>query len=810
MILLHSVKISGFRSIASLEITDLAGINALVGRNSSGKSNILRALNLFFNDQVDSGTPFDFDRDLHAPLRRSKKRRQLTIEVEFVLPDTFNIRTSLPKTNPRIERQFSIRRTWQLDKQRRIANRYELLIDGNPVADGEEAAPTLLRLIIFRYIPNRVSPAALLREEAPSLVRALARKLSGIAHGELMEQTKHAVSQLLSATDRSLKLAGAPFQKLLADTPTTLAELLSVKGFRALDNFGAEVSSDGWGYGHQAFFSYHVLKEADTDYTRTFGWRQATVWAVEEPEAGLHRDLEVSLVSQLREWAADPSNRLQILYTTHSSTFAQQSEQGYWIETTTLGTSAKVEPPLTLQNRAQKSGVTYEASPVLAFQDRPLVIVEGHYDAEVMTHAQAVAGHAVLRFITPKTLDPDVAEGVSGIVALLERSKTFRPMRRRDMPLLVLLDWDVSNEEVARIRTAYGSDGDRFVIRASKTMANPRLDDDWKGIERFYPLSAIQASIDGDDIQVAAHPRKPWSISASALRRSKGVLCSRVKEIVKPDDIPSLIELLKEVRTAASKARDSYLRVYADGTVLRSSSPPSKRELRSRSDLILSTTWGGPDSSALIFTALGDCHIVKFSDLSLDNREALTNIRPLATGDRPINALSDDPRAVPELAFPKPTLGDEYEAPYPHLMIATRRGMVLRITMWPLIEAKSSRRQYMRLEAGDETASITRVYADDDVAIISSQGYMLAFDPMEVDLKVGTAKPQRGLVLAEGDHVVSVFVIEDGAKAVLVQGEFRVASTPKERLGTSGRKVTTGGVVSVSSPRQSFGSPSDA
>lgn len=810
MIFLRSVKIQGFRSISSLELTDLSDINALVGRNSSGKSNILRALNLFFADQVDSGNPFDFDQDLHAPLRRSKKRRQLIIEAEFLLPENFNIRSSLPKTTPPIERQFTIRRVWELDKQRRVTNRYELLIDGKPVSAGEEAAPTFLRLITFRYIPNRVSPAALLREEAPSLVRALARKLSGTAQNDLMERTKHAASQLLSATDRSLRLAGAPFQKLLADTPATLTELLSVRGFRALDNFGAEVSSEGWGYGHQAFFSYHVLKEADTDYSRTFGWRQATLWAVEEPEAGLHRDLEVSLITLLKEWVDNPSHRLQILYTTHSSTFAQQSDKGYWIETTSTGTIARDESPITLQTRAEKSGVSYAASPVLAFQDRPLVVVEGHYDAEALTHTQSLMENSDLRFITPRTLDPDVSEGVSGIIALLDRSKRTRLLRRKDMPILVLLDWDVSNQELALVKTAYGTDGERFVIRASKDLANPRLGEDWRGIERFYPLSLIQASIDNDEIQVATHSRKPWSISASALHRSKGVLCAQLKNITSASDLPFLARVLEELHASALKARDSYLRIYADGTVMRTSNPPSKNEMRSRSDLILSITWGGHDTGVFIFTNLGYCHLINFSEFTMDRRESLENIRSsLAAEERPVGAISNDTRVLPELAYDKPTLGEEYEAPYPHILLGTKRGHVARITMWPLIEMKTDRRQCVRLEPGDQVVSFVREYADDEVGLLSKQGYGVVIDPQSVTLKIGPGKPEVGITLREDDELVTVFVVDKTARIFLSRGEHAADSLSAGELGSTGKQVVNGEVVTVRYARQLFGFPNE-
>src|SRR3546814_1401656 len=64
----------GFRSIADESLDQLDGHTVFIGKNSSGKSNVLRALNLFFNGETSPGLPVDFDVDLHfRPSRRQKK-----------------------------------------------------------------------------------------------------------------------------------------------------------------------------------------------------------------------------------------------------------------------------------------------------------------------------------------------------------------------------------------------------------------------------------------------------------------------------------------------------------------------------------------------------------------------------------------------------------------------------------------------------------------------------------------------------------------------------------------------------------------
>jgi predicted ATP-dependent endonuclease of OLD family len=55
MKLLTNIRIEGFRSIREAEIELDSDLTAFAGLNNSGKSNVLRALNAFFNDETDSG-----------------------------------------------------------------------------------------------------------------------------------------------------------------------------------------------------------------------------------------------------------------------------------------------------------------------------------------------------------------------------------------------------------------------------------------------------------------------------------------------------------------------------------------------------------------------------------------------------------------------------------------------------------------------------------------------------------------------------------------------------------------------------------
>lgn len=76
-IIITSIRIKNFRSIknALIKVKDM---NIFVGLNDVGKSNVLKALNLFFNGNTDYDTPFDFKKDFSCfLLKRAIKQKKL-------------------------------------------------------------------------------------------------------------------------------------------------------------------------------------------------------------------------------------------------------------------------------------------------------------------------------------------------------------------------------------------------------------------------------------------------------------------------------------------------------------------------------------------------------------------------------------------------------------------------------------------------------------------------------------------------------------------------------------------------------------
>jgi len=107
--LIRKIEISYLRSLYRANIDHPGDLNIIFGRNDSGKSNLLRALNLFFNGEISPNNGMDFSLDF-SDIRRLqakelKGRQFIAIRIDFNIPQ--NYRKSLGET-------ISIKKQWNI------------------------------------------------------------------------------------------------------------------------------------------------------------------------------------------------------------------------------------------------------------------------------------------------------------------------------------------------------------------------------------------------------------------------------------------------------------------------------------------------------------------------------------------------------------------------------------------------------------------------------------------------------------------------------------------------------------------------
>lgn len=159
MQLIKEIKISYFRSFSkTIHIKEIKDLNILSGKNDSGKSNILKALNLFFTEnKIDFYNYFNFDRDFskhRANESRTLHNKQL-IQIAILFDRTgFYDSKVLPK-------EFWIEKTWNKEgkfhdrKTKTKAGALAKYIKDEKEYDAEVKSSTtsFLKKIHFLYIP---------------------------------------------------------------------------------------------------------------------------------------------------------------------------------------------------------------------------------------------------------------------------------------------------------------------------------------------------------------------------------------------------------------------------------------------------------------------------------------------------------------------------------------------------------------------------------------------------------------------------------------------------------------------------------
>lgn len=92
MRVISDIEIDKFRSCRKTLLNGITDYAVLCGRNNSGKSNLLRALSLFFTGEIEPGQPLNLSADCNA---RKKEKKGISISIKFCLPETLKIQKTL-------------------------------------------------------------------------------------------------------------------------------------------------------------------------------------------------------------------------------------------------------------------------------------------------------------------------------------------------------------------------------------------------------------------------------------------------------------------------------------------------------------------------------------------------------------------------------------------------------------------------------------------------------------------------------------------------------------------------------------------
>jgi predicted ATPase len=321
MNLIKNIEISYFRSLYQIKLKNLTHLNVISGQNDSGKSNLLKALNLFFKHETDWQVDIDFYKDFS--LKRLSKVREdtikgkqfISISIEFNRPKNFE--GSLPSN-------FKLKRTWHRDgfffddtNNLKVLYKNKPEVFPSTLNSALRFLPVFLNRVHFEYIP-----AVKDRLYFDHLLSNLQKTLLNIPTGEdstisdIAANLANHIQGKIGKLENDFKRATGI--KSYVEPPNKFADLFQ-SFLVSTSNEKDRIPLISRGDGIQARFIFSVLHYICENSNDFF------IWGFEEPE----NSLEYSKVIDLAHDLAGPySKKAQIFITTHSPAFTSLRKSG--------------------------------------------------------------------------------------------------------------------------------------------------------------------------------------------------------------------------------------------------------------------------------------------------------------------------------------------------------------------------------------------------------------------------------------------------------------------------------------------------
>lgn len=476
MRIIRTVEIKYFRSIYSTKLKSCEDMNVISGRNDVGKSNVLRALNLFFNERTDWAAPLAFEHDfslqrLDQVRKESIKGKQfIQVAIEFLRPK--NYKGSLPE-------RFTVKRTWHRDQSlyTQSDNLQSLFNQGkcpSSLASAQRMLPKFLNRIHFEYVPavkDRIFFDHLLGRLQSSLLRGALDEANPIT--DVVENlADHIGTQVAGLRDDFSRATGLGTS---IQPPEELASLF--QAFRVAVPTGDEgeeqIPLTLRGDGMQARYIPSVLHYIAQKSSSFF------IWGFEEPENSLEYANADSLANDLQEIYSEEA---QVFLTSHSPAFVSRHGDGlscYRVVQDDARTTAHLVPlPLSattggnelseeigllrIQQEIHQEYVeklealelvrerVAELETELAEHAKPLILVEGGSDVHILTAAWSALYAQTMPFVVrsadPLANIPGSSSGGAGAVA--KAIESIHPEDGRHV--LALFDHDQEGCETFR------------------------------------------------------------------------------------------------------------------------------------------------------------------------------------------------------------------------------------------------------------------------------------------------------------------------------------------------------------------------
>lgn len=298
--MIKRIYIKNFRSLEAANI-DCQGITSFVGQNDAGKSNLLRALNLFFNSHTDHAVPFEFDRDFNifAPVGKNKAK-EIIIELTIELPVSYR-RTGYPDN-------VVWRKAWRSSGPHKDGGfcHYE----DKQIFPARSRVPLLLERLVYNYVPAIKDKQyfADLQGQVYDVLSTVAAKTLHLSASTFENQIQEHLKELLSSVSEVFN------SDSVMRLPGNLREVFENLEFNA-NGIPLSRRGDGIKIRHIPMILKFIAEKRNSIHKQGISYH---VWGFEEPENNVEMAACFSMSQQFLDAAAEG---FQIFITTHSPVF---------------------------------------------------------------------------------------------------------------------------------------------------------------------------------------------------------------------------------------------------------------------------------------------------------------------------------------------------------------------------------------------------------------------------------------------------------------------------------------------------------
>jgi AAA15 family ATPase/GTPase len=447
---LINLRIKNFRTISTEQSIDLTNGLTIVGPNSSGKTNILKSIQMIFTGYENK---FDYSIKHDLTFDTSKVQTSLvaTFVYEEILDDDFfglyqelNQMLEQPKElNNQILLYLSFATSTGTPTYRFFSNeKMKKELQAQFSRKQIQAVNILLGKFVCHYVPSSKS----IDELYTSLLLPFIKRSVTNVLLDKVEAINNSLAEISNHLDQQLKLAGLPHITSHFSLPNNSIEHLIDKfEFHLSDPNKTEIYRKGMGIQASAVLASFlwITKEEKT-------LKKNTIWLIEEPESYLHPQLADACHKMLNQLTQESL----LVTTTHSLGFVNQDP------TKVVGTTIESEhTKITKYNTYIEATHSLRNALGVKFSDyynlsEFNLFVEGKSDREIFKWFLSKLKEQDGKYLWENTRKAEILDfsGVSGLEGFLKATYSFI---RKERPVVVVFDGDDAGESARRNLQGY-------------------------------------------------------------------------------------------------------------------------------------------------------------------------------------------------------------------------------------------------------------------------------------------------------------------------------------------------------------------